>query len=54
MADYRIHAYDGEDRLLRTVRFNAFPSESEYQEFSLPRLESRPFMQLDFSWMTDA
>ena len=51
-ADYRIHAYDGQDLLFGKVRFNAYPAEVEYQNFSLSRLKSIPFMQLDFSWGT--
>ena len=53
-ADYRIHAYDGQDSLFGKVRFNAYPAEVEYQNFSLSRLKNGPFMQLDFSWMPDA
>ena len=49
-ADYLIHAYDVEDAMFGTVRFNAFPSEADYRSFNLSRLKSIPFMQLDFSW----
>jgi len=51
-ADYYICEYDGEDTMYGKARFNVYPAETRYQQFSLSSLKkNNEFLSLDLSWV---
>jgi putative transposase len=50
-ADYFIYEYDGADTIFGLCRSNVFPTDSEYDKFSLTALKTNQYMKLDLSWV---
>ena len=49
-AEYFIYEYDGDDKMYGKVRFSFYPSETEYNKFSLAKLKNNQYMELDLFW----